>query len=456
MNVIDRIKTFCSDVSLVTYFLVCAFGAGSWIAVNGLWVELAIIVQHIPEGWSLPSYLTVIIQMANIGPLLFVIGNKYYPKFIREVPAIYVVILVGVVASALLGFVWKETSVIGGRNYSTALLVLAFFLATVDCTSSVTFLPYMAIFREVYMSPFFVGEGLSGLLPSVVAIAQGVDGGSHTGCVSETPTPVSNLTVANNTNSTIQNSGPNFSPQAFFMFLCSMEILSGLAFVGLNYLPVTQSQKVKESPDSPGKIKHHIDKEGFELCNGDSEIPLKDDIIPSEVSYLTPGVTAFLLIVLAVINGLSNGVIPAIQSYACIPYSYYIYHLTLTLSNIANPVTCFVFPFIRTRSFVVMGVLSLVYIGMCVYIITVAAQSPNVLLKCDDAGAALIVRAKSFNTKFGKISLLEHICLCVQQSMENSSYSAHIHNTAQNKILKKNLVHALLKNMLQKESFNQH
>ena len=99
--------------------------------------------------------------------------------------------------------------------------------------------------------------------------------------------------------------------------------------------------------------------------------------------------------ILAVVSGLSNGVIPAIQSYACIPYSYYIYHLTLTLSNIANPVTCFVFPFIRSTATLIIAVLSCVYFGMCTYILIVASQSPNVLLRCNDSGAVLIVSISS-------------------------------------------------------------
>ena len=398
-NIRERLKNSCSNVSFVTYFLVCAFGIGAWIAVNGLWVELAIIVQHIPEGWNLPSYLTVIIQMANIGPLLFVLGNKYYPKVIREVPVIYTMVAVGTVACALLGFVWKETSLVGGRSHSTALLVLAFFLATVDCTSSVTFLPYMAVFREVYMSPYFVGEGLSGLLPSVVAIAQGVDGGTHTGCKAQTAVS-DNVTAFNSTGSQNDTTpaswsgpGPNFTPQAFFLFLCSMMLVCGFSFLGLNYLPVAKREQVKQPDNRTDQT--HQDDATYELCNVDNDVAVKNETKPKEMSVLTPGVTLFLLVILAIINGLSNGVIPAIQSFACIPYSYYVYHLTLTLSNIANPVTCFVFPFIRTRSFVVMGLLSAVYVGMCIYILTVAAQSPNVLLKCDDAGAVLIVSMKT-------------------------------------------------------------
>ena len=55
-------------MSLLTHVLACLFGMGSWVAINGMWVELPLVVPEIPEGWYLPSYLTVLIQMANVGP----------------------------------------------------------------------------------------------------------------------------------------------------------------------------------------------------------------------------------------------------------------------------------------------------------------------------------------------------------------------------------------------------
>ena len=55
---------------MIVHFLVLMFGAGAWIAVNGVWVELPLIVSSAPEGWQLPSYLTVIAQVANVGPVL--------------------------------------------------------------------------------------------------------------------------------------------------------------------------------------------------------------------------------------------------------------------------------------------------------------------------------------------------------------------------------------------------
>lgn len=43
--------------------LAALFGIGAWVAINGLWVELPLLVDQLPEGWNLPSYLSVIIQV---------------------------------------------------------------------------------------------------------------------------------------------------------------------------------------------------------------------------------------------------------------------------------------------------------------------------------------------------------------------------------------------------------
>ena len=383
---INKIKSAFSSVSVITYILVVVFGTGSWIAINGLWVELPIIVQEIPESWSLPSYLTVIIQLANIAPLAFTLGNKFFPRVVTEVPVIYICAFVGVASCALLAFFWKETTFIAGAERSTALLVLCFFLSMVDCTSSVAFIPYMSIFREVYMSPYFAGEGLSGLLPSLVAIIQGIGGGEHKPC---SPTETQgNITNGNETNTGSWGPGPKFSAEVFFWFLSAMMLASGLAFLGLNHLRVAKRQQVSKNTSSL----YHVTQPTFELTSEEKRSNTKQMKGEQAVQNGSSShITALLLVIIAIVSGLSNGIIPAIQSYACIPYSYYIYHLTVTLSAIANPATCLVFPLIRSTSTVVISFLTVMYIGMCTYIIIVATQSPSVLLRCEDSGAALMV-----------------------------------------------------------------
>lgn len=161
-------------MSLLTHVLACLFGMGSWVAINGMWVELPLIVNEIPEGWYLPSYLTVLIQMANIGPLFITLMHRFRPGALDERPVVYCIVVLGIIATFLLAFFWRHTVTIGSFQHSLPLLVLSFLLSVVDCTSSVTFLPFMMRLRPQYLTTYFAGEGLSGLVPALVALIQGV------------------------------------------------------------------------------------------------------------------------------------------------------------------------------------------------------------------------------------------------------------------------------------------
>lgn len=160
-------------MAFLVHLLVCVFGMGSWVAINGLWVELPLLVMELPEGWHLPSYLTVVIQLANIGPLLVTLLHRFRPGCLSEVPIIFTILTVGTGTCVLFAFVWNMTSRVLNGHHSIAFIVLTFFLALVDCTSSVTFLPFMSRLPSYYLTTFFVGEGFSGLLPALVALAQG-------------------------------------------------------------------------------------------------------------------------------------------------------------------------------------------------------------------------------------------------------------------------------------------
>lgn len=41
----------------IVYVLVIIFAMASWIDINGVWVELPLLVPRLPEGWGLPSYM---------------------------------------------------------------------------------------------------------------------------------------------------------------------------------------------------------------------------------------------------------------------------------------------------------------------------------------------------------------------------------------------------------------
>ncbi|KAJ7338256.1 hypothetical protein JRQ81_010990 [Phrynocephalus forsythii] len=339
-------------MGLVIHALVCLLGTGSWVAVNGIWVELPLLVPSVPEGWFLPSCLTIIIQLANVGPLAVTLAHRFLPGRLGEVGVIYAVLCVGTLACLLLAAFWQETSVVGGSPRSTALLSLLFFLALVDCTSSVTFLPYMQSLQPRYLNTYFVGEGLSGLLPGLVALGQGVGTFRCHGNASQ---------AGNDTGPRrAEYEEARFSVSAFFLFLGGMMALCLAAFV------------------------------------------------------------AYIFVLLSWVNALTNGILPAVQSYSCLPYGNLAYHLSATLAALANPLACLLGMCLPNRSLVLMGVLSLAGTLLACYIMAMAVLSPcPLLLQHGPLGTVLIVVSWVLF-----VGLLSYVKLMIGMVLRDEGHSA--------------------------------
>ncbi|WAR13352.1 RFT2-like protein [Mya arenaria] len=381
----------CENVSLLVCLIIIMFGMGSWIAINGIWVELPLLVDQLPEGWNLPSYMAVVTQIANIGPLTYILTNVSCPSRNLQRPVVYAMVIIGSAASFLLAFYWTRTSVVGGVEHSTALLVLMFFLSFVDCTSSVVFLPFMNVFKPEYMTSYYVGEGFSGLIPSLVALGQGV---GAVECVNQSFTNTTTNVTEFSTGAVYLE--PHFPVKYFFLFVFSMMVTCGIAFVLLNNLPLCK----REYADRESKITH-----SYDLCeeinmvrtqkivsetHGDEEPEQSVEhhatvIKLSKCSYL------YLLIVIAWTNALTNGVLPSIQTYACLPYGSESYHLAVTLSQIANPGACFLAFFIPGTSGTVLGAVTLTGSAVSAYILALAVYSPTPPLVGSATGPVLAV-----------------------------------------------------------------
>lgn len=387
-------------MSLLTHVLACLFGMGSWVAINGMWVELPLIVTDIPEGWYLPSYLTVLIQMANIGPLFVTLMHRFRPGTLDERPVIYSIVILGVIATFLLAFFWQHTVTLGGSLHSVPLLGLSFLLSVVDCTSSVTFLPFMMRLHPQYLTTYFAGEGLSGLVPALVALIQGV-GVVH----------CENVTLsANNTanNSTTLNGElqaiyqpSKFSAQIFFLFLSAMMVVCLVAFILLNCHPAVTRERINNLYYDTD-LAQEKREQGLSLHAQSPE--QKPMISPQEAARWEPRSSfgrgtysncevVFIFIVLAWVNALTNAVLPSVQSYSCLPYGNQAYHLAATMAAVANPVACFIAMFAPQRSLIFMGVLTLFGSGFGAYIMAMAALSPCPFLVHSVSGTVVIVLA---------------------------------------------------------------
>lgn len=337
-------------MSLLTHLLACLFGIGSWVSINGLWVELPLIVPQIPEGWYLPSYLSVFIQMANIGPLFVTLMHHFRPGALNETAIIYGVICLGTAASFLLGFFWKKTVVVAGAPRSVALLVLTFFLSAVDCTSSVTFLPFMMRLKPHFLTSYYIGEGVSGLLPALVALVQGV---GVVNCVNRTQSLNQTL---NGSSSFVtfalqaQYESANFSAEVFFFFLSAMMVVCLLAFLLLNYHPSIARELTNNTYTNGVREKSQKNrKQSAQNITMDSyrSASRKSRFGTGSYNWLQ---AFYIFGILAWANALTNAVLPSVQSYSCMPYGNNIYHLSAIMAAVSNPLACFIAMFFPIRS----------------------------------------------------------------------------------------------------------
>ncbi|CAG6021810.1 unnamed protein product [Menidia menidia] len=378
-------------MALLVHVLACAFGLGSWVAVNGLWVELPLIVNTLPEGWELPSYLTVIIQLANLGPLLVTLMHKLCPGRLSERVVICSILSIGVLSCVLLAFFWDRTTVIAGASHSTAFFIITFFLSLVDCTSSVTFLPFMMQLPAKYITTYFIGEGLSGFIPGVVALAQGV---GIAKCVNSSQTS-GNHTDEQTWSLQTEYLPSNFSTEVFFFFLAAMMCISLGAFVALNRLPRTFELSTENLvPDTAASVASGLDNPGAEAGGGSEGRPggdpakSKPQLANPEHSVYQLG---FIYLLVVWVNASTNGVLPSVQTYSCMPYGNLAYHLSAALASVANPVACTIAMFFQNRSPVFLGVLTMLGTGFGGYNMAMAAMSPCPLLQGTAAGEAIIV-----------------------------------------------------------------
>lgn len=419
-----------SNRKFLVDILAILFGISAWISVNGAYVQLPLMVQSQPEGWNLPSYIAVIIQIANVGPILYSISQKLFPGRIKDSWIIYVILVLGSTALLLMAFFYHKTTYISDTPYSTALFVLIFFGALVGCTSSVLFMPFMGNFLEIYLISYFIGEGLSGFLPSAVALIQGV--GGNPVCVSDSK----NISV-----SMPYTEPPRFSSEAFFFFLFVMMTLSTISFFLLNNLRFCQSEwsdsqtspqafsmecyKIAEGPRNNRAPVHSTIftvREDVEVLMKDSETSVVDSKVctahgnthqhgnagvKSDVAISTscssqssadkqqPSVSQLVYVYFLVLSAwvcmFGNGIFPSIQSYSCLPYGNVVYHLSVTLGSMANPVACFLaffYPYSSVRTISILTFLSTVITG---YIMATALLSPEPPLVNSAGGQALTV-----------------------------------------------------------------
>ncbi|CAG2171444.1 unnamed protein product, partial [Oppiella nova] len=308
------------------------FGTGSWIAITGLWLEVPVLIERLPESWALASDMNFVIQLANVGPIVYFVCKRY--KWLNETNASHILMAIGLASCLLLITCWDKTFVVAGSERSVPLFVATFGLALLDCASSVTFLPFMARFDNNYLTPYLIGEGLSGFLPTIFALLQGVQ-------QSESCEAYNEMSVNASASDAKHLSQLTFSAQYFFVSLLFTLMISWLALILLQILPVCKQEvrpmEAKERPTDRESIRKLHDKSPENVLSIDSQnnykIPTKKNIGKHKYNYF------LCLILLCCLS--TFGFMPSIQPYSALPYGNSTLHYIVILSGLSYPFGCF-------------------------------------------------------------------------------------------------------------------
>lgn len=388
---------------MIVHLLVILFGVSTWIGINGILLELPLLVDIAPEGWNLPVYIVIVIQSSNIGPAIYALlrKSKCQPN---ESSCILCLLCSQVPAMGLLIFFYDRTVAIDGERYSLILFVSVFFNALVGCSSSVVFMPYLRDFDDVYIVSYFIGQGLSGVLPSVVALIQGVS--ESAGC--DVPLTTTSLNAPD----------LKFSERYYFLFLTLVHASLLIAFIVLRYSAFVQLNKSNSNFLTQAKA-------DCKRC-AESDVTVNDyrASVTKEIANYSPFVDAsslslfrkiYLYILLGVSCFFSNGVLPSIQLYSCLPYGHLAYQLSIVCTQFVNPIACFLTLWVMVSNIKIINCLSLVCLISGCYVTYVALLSPTPPLQKSTVGVGLIVLAWIIlmgvvaYLKLVLVSLLKHI-----------------------------------------------
>ncbi len=364
-----------ANVSIVTFGLFVAYGTGAWITINGLFSELPLIIDSLPESWAAASYITLIIQLANVGPLIYIA----FQRKITLRAANVVVLMTGAVSMLLMAFFWDATA---GTNHSVALFVLTFAASIADCTTSLIFWPFVSLFDRHYISALTAGEGLSGLLASSATW--------------------------------IQNSpehGLLFSPAWYFAILALLLLFSLAAFFALERRVPPRGLCLNVDASCPSDPPTDPASPDTPPAPGDDHVGL----LPA-AKTLRWGTVAPPLLGMMWVSFCQNGVKPSIMAYATEPYGPGAYHLATNLGLCFDPF-CAALSLVVRLSPRAVGAAVGAWTLLLAYVLGLALTSPSPPLKDDDGGAAMAIIASSLSSglmALTKVVQTQFLANCIQ------------------------------------------
>ncbi|KAI6222659.1 Riboflavin transporter [Aphelenchoides besseyi] len=359
-------------INPLIYLLVIWFASAPWLGNNSTFVEMSILTRRLPEGWSLASVLIVIIQISSIGPLIFMILDRYFQIPIRHGLVIQIALMVTTFMYIPLIFAWDSTIPVFGAQHSIVMITSIFVMGMIAIGSDIIFMPFMITFDSVYLSAYFIGNNISRT--------------STYTCTLNTTTGVVEPFFA----------ASRFSVNVYYMIIFVWVFGGTFCFYLLN---------------------NHIDcLKLFGFCQKGTQVNgtfldksvMLDEMQENSVVDRTPTTTGtskansrlsdiLILLSIGLIGAETNTILPSVQSYASIPYSQNTYFWAVVIGTIVPLVGSFSAEFVSIRSTRSIVGLTLLCATSTIFVIILALQSPDPWLKSSIWGSILTVSLQTFS-----------------------------------------------------------
>ncbi|CAF4892519.1 unnamed protein product, partial [Rotaria sp. Silwood1] len=333
----------------------------AWIDLQGLFVELPIMISFIPEGWAIPSVIGLCLCAANIMPAVVAILRWYQGKRFSEIPYIYIIIIIGIVSCCVLAFSWQKTTYLFGRERSLWLIGSAFTLCMLDSTSSLVFFDYMKRFRIRYLTAVFLGEGLTGVIPTLLLLAQGSGGEA--------------ICVKSNNGTTLEPifTQPRFSVTIYMLLIASIIIASLIAFVLLRWTNIVSLADATE----PTKLNDSTTKTTSDAGENSPMVPVVELFNPSKpVKHIATSSFICLLCINTYNSFVLYGILPSLSTYSLLPYGQRVFYYFCLLNPLSYSLALLVSVKWATLSVFITIIGTIIGSILAVFIIIIATQSP--------------------------------------------------------------------------------
>lgn len=391
------------EISFPVFCLIVIYAISSWVDVISVRAEVPFMMNELPEGWNLPSYLSFANILTNVGPALYLIICRLYQgknkaeerntHNRKDIILSFAIISIEIVSMILISFFWNRTTYIGGSNHSIALMVLLFFSGLCSSLSNLVYLPYMARFSTRYISAYYLGNGLGGFIPGLIGLGQGL-GGDPT-CLNVTVLTNSSCSTGSCSDSLSQYklvpqySPPRFSVQIYFIIVSCLLVASLISFYCLNYTSLRQHQVLRNC----SQTEHFIQGKEKDADHSKEIKNLEESITPAPVKDQKYSKYKFVIYLLltGIVHAVMFGFFPSIQPFSSLPYGGAVFNLAIRLSFMCSALASIATMFISRPPEKLLFGITLVGLISFVYQFVLALQSPSPVLQNETIGAVLVV-----------------------------------------------------------------